>query len=169
MGALSSFVVVVPAYNEESTIIDALDSIVAASKETSVKLEQIIVCVNGCTDATESLVQAWKGGPLTVIRSKRGMVPAMNRLISYARKFYGKAALIKTDGDTTVSPKAFYYLFEQLRLHPELMVAGGHPMPITTGLSPLRRITARVTSIRSHYPLAEVAVKDAAIYLPMSP
>ena len=59
MGALSSFVVVVPAYNEESTIIDALDSIVAASKETSVKLEQIIVCVNGCTDATESLVQAW--------------------------------------------------------------------------------------------------------------
>lgn len=166
MGARSSFIVIMPVYNEESTILHALDSVWRAAQNTSSQLERIIVCLNGCTDNTETLVRGWKKGPLTIIHSERGMIPAMNTLITYARKRYPSAALIKTDGDTVVDRRAFHYLFSQLEKHPKLMLTGGHPVPLMGNLSVKRRLIAKITSVRSRYPLAEVARHDVRQYHP---
>jgi glycosyltransferase involved in cell wall biosynthesis len=165
MKTINSYVVAIPAYNEEATILQTLNSVYTASLNTTAKLDRIIVCVNGCTDKTEKLVRAWDKAPLDVIESKPGLVNAMNRLIRHARKHYANSAFIKVDGDANIDADAFKYIFAQLDKHPNLMVSGGHPYPvINQSLPAWRRFVSKVTSVRGRVPLAEVAVNDVTKY-----
>lgn len=162
------YIVIIPAYNEESTILDCLDYILAASLTTSCySLEKIIICINGCTDRTAELAKSWTGAPIEVIESQPGYINAMNRLFGYAKKHFPDHIMVKTDADGRVDLEAFSYLFEQLRLHPEIIVAGGHPAPLKSQHSnPYRRFISKALSVRSRTPEAEITIADTAKFHP---
>jgi len=161
-----SYVVIIPAYNEEATIISCLDHIYAASlKAESYILVKIVVCINGCSDKTEQLVSTWNKAPLDVIHSKSGYLPAMNQLFKVAAKKYSDSMLVKTDGDGEVDPESFNVLFNQLEKHKKLIVVGGHPVPKASNSSNLyRKLIARIVSVRSRTPEAEITYADTTSY-----
>jgi glycosyltransferase involved in cell wall biosynthesis len=164
---ISSYVVGIPAYNEASTILKTLDSVLEASRHTEATLRRIIICINGCTDSTEELVRGWDKAPLTIISSEHGLIHAMNAIIDYATRHYGDDTFIKSDGDSIVDPMALKYLFAQLDEHPELLIAGGHPTPVISNTLSLRqKFISKVTSVRGRNPYAEIAVKNVERYHP---
>lgn len=164
---LRSYTVIMPAYNEESSIKAALDSIYEADKHTPHTLTAIIVCVNGCTDATEEIVRNWDKLPVVVLRSTPGYLPAMNKLLAYARKNHGSSPMLKLDADSIVEPHCIQRLLSELDAHPQLKLAGGHPLPSPLSGHPLhQRLLGRILSLRSIYPLAERAVHDVGEYHP---
>ncbi len=164
----TNYIVIIPAYNEESTILDCLDHVVHASRATNgYSLEKIIVCINGCTDETKKLVKSWTGAPLDVIESPAGYVNAMNRLFRYAKKYHPDSIMIKTDADGKVDSSAFSQLFTQLELHSDLIVIGGHPTPLPSGSkNPYRRLMSNLLSVRSRTPEAEITVADTTKFHP---
>lgn len=164
----TKYIVIIPAYNEESTILDSLSHVLKASQQTKgYSLEKIIVCINGCTDRTAEIVHNWDGYPVEIIESKRGYVNAMNLLFRYAQKNYPDLMMIKTDADARVDPKAFSVLFEQLKMHPKIIVAGGHPTPIaSTSINPYRRLLSKVLSVRSRNPEAEITISNSTRFHP---
>jgi len=166
---LRSYTVIMPAYNEESSIKAALDSISEADKHTSYTLDAIIVCINGCTDATESIVRNWDTLPVVIIYSKPGYLSAMNKLLAYTRKHHGSSPMLKLDADSVVEPHCIQRLLSELDAHPELKLAGGHPLPSKLSNHPLhQRLLGRILSLRSIYPLAERAVHDVEEYHPFA-
>ena len=160
----TKYIVIIPAYNEESTILACLDHVLEASKNTpKYHLEKIIVCINGCTDKTKELVQSWKHGPIEVITSAPGYIKAMNRLMKHAKKYYPNRIMVKTDGDGMVNRDAFSVLFSQLEKHPKIIIAGGHPVPVeSTDQSLYRRYMSKVLSVRSRTPEAEITIMDTS-------
>lgn len=166
---IDRYIVIIPAYNEETTIKDALASIAFADKHTRASLEAVIVCLNGCTDRTKEMVDAWNGLPLVVIESPLGYLSAMNTLFRYARKHYPNIPMLKSDADSTLDAFAIDHLLSELEKHPSLILAGGHPLPhAPSGWSPYRKLKSRFLSIRPLYPLSEVAVNDVHAYHPFA-
>jgi glycosyltransferase involved in cell wall biosynthesis len=167
MKRVSSYIVAIPAYNEESSILATLESVLEASKHTSCTLRKIVICVNGCTDNTEQVVRNWKKGPVTVIKSKHGLINAMNRLNSYSRNYYPEDAFINVDADCLLDPHAIKYLIDQLNKHPDLALSGAHPYPVMcNNLSLYRRFVCKVLSVRGRVPMSEVAVREVKKYHP---
>lgn len=164
----TKYIVIIPAYNEESTIVDCLDHVLEASRRTpGFSLEKIIVCVNGCTDKTEELARNWNKGPIKVIESAPGYIKAVNRLMRYAKKHYPDKLMIKTDADGMVDPNAFSILFDQLAKHQNLIIVGGHPMPVkSSSKNPYRQLMSRILSVRSRTPEAEITTTDTAKFHP---
>lgn len=162
------YIVIIPAYNEESTILGCLDHVLAASLATPhYTLEKIIVCINGCTDRTAELAKSWTGAPIEVIESRPGYINAMNRLFRHAKKYFPDRIMVKTDADGQVDPEAFSYLFEQLERHPDIIVAGGHPAPLKSQHpNPYRRFMSKVLSVRSRTPEAEITVANTVKFHP---
>lgn len=162
MSTNPSYVVVIPAYNEQSSIIDCLDHIYKASMETdNYRLKKIIICINGCTDDTELLIRGWSRLPIAIIRSKPGYVNAINKLFSFTRTNYPNDILIKTDADSQIAPNSLKILFNQLELHEDLLVVGAHPVPLkSTRKNPYRRLLSSIMSVRSRNPEAEVTITD---------
>lgn len=162
-----SYIVIMPAYNEESSIEAALDSIYEADKQTHYTLTAVIVCVNGCTDATEAIARKWNKLPVTILHSAPGYLPAMNKLLAYARKHYGTTPMLKLDADSIVESHCIQRLLSELDKHPQLKLAGGHPLPSPLTGHPLhQRLLGRILSLRSIYPFAERAVHDVKQYHP---
>jgi len=164
----NSYIVIIPAYNEESTILDCLDHVLKASLSTEgYTLDKIVVCINGCSDDTEKLARSWTGAPIEVIRSRAGYINAMNRLFYYAKKHYPDRIMVKTDADGQVDSDAFSILFTQLEQHPDIIVAGGHPVPLKSkSKNPYRRMMSKLLSVRSRTPEAEVTITDTTQFHP---
>jgi glycosyltransferase involved in cell wall biosynthesis len=164
----TKYIVIIPSYNEQSTITGCLDSILDAATATQgYKLEKIIICVNGCSDQTKQLAQSWKRAPVEVIESAPGYINAMNHLLQYAKKIFPKHILVKTDADSRVDEQAFSILFNQLERHSEIIIVGGHPIPITSlNKNFYRKFMSRLLSVRSRTPEAEVTVKDTTKFHP---
>ena len=161
----NGFVVVMPAYNESSLITLALDSVKIAADNTNMALRSIIVCVNGCTDDTEELVRAWGKAPVTILSSRPGYQEALNTLIDYAIETYSECTMVKVDADAEVAPDAFRIMFGQLDIHPELVLVGGHPVPLSHKTrNVFRRIVAMILSVRGLYPMSEVSKYDVSDY-----
>jgi glycosyltransferase involved in cell wall biosynthesis len=160
------YVVVIPAYNEQSSIVHCLDSIYAASQTmTDHALKKIVVCINGCTDNTETLARNWNKANVSIIYSKPGYVHAINTLFSFAKQNYPELLMVKTDADGYIAKNSLKILFEQLETHSELTIAGGMPIPVqTAGSNPYRRLMSKVFSVRSRSPKAEIAVNDVSDY-----
>jgi glycosyltransferase involved in cell wall biosynthesis len=87
--------VVIPAYNEEKTIVQTLNSICQNATSYSV---EIIVVNNNSTDNTAKLVEAC--GITCVLETRQGITFARNCGLSYARGKY----IINADADT-IYPK----------------------------------------------------------------
>ncbi len=165
-----SYTVIIPAYNEESTIIACLDRIFDAAKAAvGYKLSEVVVCINGCTDNTETVVKQWSKLPVKIIHSEPGYIPAMNTLFEYTRKNHPDSLFIKTDADGQVDANSFTVLFDQLARHDELVIVGGHPIPLkTASKNPYRILLAKTLSIRSRSPQTEITVENTARYHPYS-
>jgi glycosyltransferase involved in cell wall biosynthesis len=166
---LREYVVIMPAYNEEHSIEQSLDAIAIADSKVQATLAKVIVCVNGCTDKTEDVVNSYTKLPLKVIHSSPGYLAAMNKLIRYVRKHYPDHTMVKTDADSTLGSEALSVMFGQLDRHPELVVVGGHPLPLSSkGVTLYQKLSGRMLSIRNRYPLSEMAVNDVAAFHPFA-
>lgn len=161
-----NYVVILPAYNEAESIGNCLDALLVATHNTPHTLERVVICINGCTDDTKTIVASYASKlPLTIITSPLGFVHAMNALFSYVHKHHPKAILVKTDADSIIAADAIQLMLNQFQLHPKLVVVGGHPLPrVSSGLNIKQRILARTFSLRALYPLSQVTIADTSNY-----
>lgn len=99
-GPLSSISVIIPAYNEEQTIVNCIRSVIHS--RYSKKLLQVIVVDDGSTDRTVALAATFKS--VTVIsRPHGGKAEALN----YALRNVARGELVMClDADSTLSPDA---------------------------------------------------------------
>src|SRR5208337_2301860 len=77
------------AYNEEANIGRTLEALVS-QRTAKVSLKEIVVVASGCTDRTESIVQAWarRDGRIRLITQPRreGKASAVNRFLPQVRE-----------------------------------------------------------------------------------
>ena len=77
------------AYNEEANISRTLEALVS-QRTAKVSLNEVVVVASGCTDRTESIVQAWarRDGRIRLITQPRreGKASAVNRFLPQARE-----------------------------------------------------------------------------------
>lgn len=164
----SEYVIIMPAYNEAQSIGHALDAVRIAANQTSHRLARVLICLNGCTDDTERVINRFsKTLPITILKSQQGYRTALNKLFHHAKRHYFSAKIVKLDADTVVQPDALSLLLNQLDMHPSLQIVGGHPLPrFSPTLRPVQRVFARTFSLRSLYPKAQIAVDDVQQYHP---
>lgn len=73
--------VVIPCRNAESTIRASIDSVLNQGFDDL----EIICVINGCTDATEEVIQSVDDRRVSIVRSSPGIVPALNAGIRESR------------------------------------------------------------------------------------
>ena len=127
--------IIVPAYNEEKTISDCLDSLLSQNYPSD-KYE-VIVVNDGSTDNTESIIRAFaKEYPHVILVSEenRGKGSAQNFGLKYAR---GNLVLI-TDADAVVPPDWISTMTQELRKAD--VALGGCYLYLTSTVSRLEKI-----------------------------
>jgi len=127
--------IIVPAYNEEKTISDCLDSLLSQNYPSD-KYE-VIVVNDGSTDNTESIVRVFaKEHPHVVLISKEngGKGSAQNFGLKYAR---GNLVLI-TDADAIVPSDWISTMIQEL--HKADVALGGCYLGLTAAASSLEKI-----------------------------
>lgn len=87
--------VVIPAYNEEATLLQTLSSLAA---NTTTRTMEIIVVNNNSTDRTAELATA--AGVRCILETKQGITPARNAGLAAARGKY----ILNADADTIYPP-----------------------------------------------------------------
>jgi glycosyltransferase involved in cell wall biosynthesis len=117
----NSIAVVIPAYNTELHICEALDSVAAQTRLP----EQIIVVDDGSSDGTAERVLTWRReypGELSLLQqSNRGVSAARNTGVRHA-----KAGLIAfLDADDLLLPHHLAWLELAFQRHPELLLCFG--------------------------------------------
>ena len=107
-----------PAYNEAATIGATLAEL---SRVPSSDVDEIIVCLNGCTDGTADIVAGFarREPRITVIESALGKNRAWNALIVAAHN----DRLVFTDADVRPSPQAIGALLAALARSPAAIAA----------------------------------------------
>jgi hypothetical protein len=110
--------VCLPAYNEASTIAATLAEL---SRIPSSDVDQIVVCLNGCTDGTADVVAdvARREPRIAVIESALGKNRAWNALVAATRNH----RLVFTDADVRPSPQAIAALLAALERSPVAIAA----------------------------------------------
>lgn len=110
--------VCLPAYNEASTIEATL---VALSRLAPSDVDEIVVCLNGCTDGTADIVAGFaRHEPrIFVIESALGKNRAWNALVAAARN----RRLVFTDADVRPAPQAIAALLAALERSPAAIAA----------------------------------------------
>ena len=157
------YYIIIPAYNEEQTIVPCLRSISGAVEYAKKKflLDSTYICVNGCTDKTEEKVKIAQGRfpklNIKILSSKKGMVRALCKIIETLPN--SSYPVVKIDADTIVEKKSFYILLlSELEKHPELKIVGGYPQAISyKGDSLYKRFLSNILDVRSRYPLSQIS------------
>jgi glycosyltransferase involved in cell wall biosynthesis len=106
--------VIVPAFNAQETIADAIDSVL----EQTVPVHEIIVSDDGSTDDTASIIKEY-GDAVVVLRAENaGLATARNRAAAIATGTH----LALLDADDVWMPERAYALARGLELRPDLSV-----------------------------------------------
>lgn len=168
---MNNFVIIIPAYNEENLIKSCIESLLAASLRCllTFNLKKILVCLNGCTDKTEQIVQyiASSNSCIEVLSVERGYINALNALLNRVREKYSDCPVIKIDADSEVEKDALFILLQELKKHPDVMIAGGLPLPRQrTKISRSKKLLAKIFSIRALFPMSEISVEDVERFHP---
>jgi glycosyltransferase involved in cell wall biosynthesis len=110
--------VCLPAYNEARTIAATLAEL---SRLPASDVDEIVVCLNGCTDGTADVVaeSARREPRIAVIASELGKNRAWNALVAAARNH----RLVFTDADVRPSPQAIAALLAALERAPVAIAA----------------------------------------------
>jgi glycosyltransferase involved in cell wall biosynthesis len=128
--AVAPITVAITAKNEAAAIGDCLRSITAAVRHAEERLSlrfRIVVVLDDCTDATESVARSFP--KVAVIHSSGGLVEAQRRVANLP------PFVIFSDADILVSESTITVLCETMLTTPDLQVA----YPRKTPLPPLRR------------------------------
>jgi len=169
-----TFVVVVPAYNEGYSIERCIKGVIEASElcREEFELKAVVVCVNGCTDNTETIVDNLCSRYPVV---KKNSLPvnnyraALEESFSYVGERYPDSMVVKLDADSVPRANSFAILLGELAHHPHLLIAGGHPVvTMPHGLPWWRRILAKVLAVRSFFPQGEVSALRVDEYHPLA-
>jgi glycosyltransferase involved in cell wall biosynthesis len=117
----------VPVRNEEKTIVQTLESILAQS----VLPQKIIVCVNGSSDKTYEKVSdmASAENKINLITSAPGKANAWNRIVSES----SENLVMFCDGDVVLNPEAAENMFNKFTENPKLAIVGGSNAYFTSG------------------------------------
>lgn len=116
------YAVVIPAYNEETTIY-------AVAQRTLKYLKQVIVIDDGSTDRTAQAIQDL---PVTVLRNDTncGKAASLWKGLQYAKQL-GMTAVVTLDGDGQHSPDDIPRLIKQAELTPHHIIIGARRRPWT--------------------------------------
>lgn len=128
------------AYNDETTIVAALESIFNQDLLTEIQSMELIVLPNGCTDKTEKLIDAYlksKSFPhnviTKVITAKTGN---RNRAINTGLKAAQGKLVFYMNGDCTISNGALDAAIKLFNNDEKVKVIGLHDVPLTDHLMP---------------------------------
>lgn len=118
----TQYAVVIPAYNEEATI-------VAVAREALQHLEQVIVVDDGSTDQTTQVLQDL---PVTILRNTTncGKAASLWKGLQYAKE-QGMTAVVSLDGDGQHSPADIPRLIDQTEFTPHRIIIGARRRPWT--------------------------------------
>jgi len=124
-----SVVVGIPVRNEEKTLYDCLLSIREAIKNSGEKNIKLVICINGCTDNSESIAKDFKAKFLDidceVIESEEGLIKALKKITElYKADVYGFL-----DADALVDKNSLKLLLAALKSNSELAVAYARTEP----------------------------------------
>lgn len=165
------FIIISPAYNEESVIWNYLSSIESAllfSEKDNYICKKIVICINGCTDNTEniikqhSLYRRWK---VKIIYSKLGNQYANISLYNYVREWYSNDYVLKPDSDVLINKDAISLLINELKENESLLVVGWHPIPnIDYSTWFFHKLKEKVFSVRANFYKSEVSKYDVSSY-----
>lgn len=122
MRKIETVVVGLPVKNEGKSLYNSLESIrnaIIASNEKDIKL---IICINGCTDASEDIAKRFKGDfsdiSCEIINSDEGLVNAQRGIV----ESYKADAYVFPDADSIIDEVSIKLLLQALRLNPTLVV-----------------------------------------------
>lgn len=129
-----------PAYNEVRTIEATLTELSRLGPE----VDEILVCLNGCTDGTERVVDAFRGREprLAVIESELGKNNAWNALVARARN----RRLVFTDADVRPAAGSISALLRALERSPRAAVAAAFEQPRGVPPPPLGTVLRLLTT-----------------------
>ncbi|WP_437710304.1 glycosyltransferase family 2 protein [Sorangium sp. So ce448] len=129
-----------PAYNEVRTIEATLTELSRLGPE----VDEILVCLNGCTDGTERVVEAFRGREprLAVIESELGKNNAWNALVARARN----RRLVFTDADVRPAEGSISALLRALERSPHAAVAAAFEQPRGAPPPPLGTVLRLLTT-----------------------
>ncbi len=129
------FIIISPAYNEENIIAEFLTSI-EKSLDYSLKhdliCKKIIICVNWCTDNTESIIREhrlFKEWKIQIIYSELWNQNANIALYSYVKQYYKEDYVLKLDSDVLININAISLLFREFNNNTNLLISWWHPIP----------------------------------------
>lgn len=113
------YTVGIPARNEAATIESCIKSIYAQSLPPS----EVVVCINGCTDATSQVVEQLqsKFSSLRIEQSETGKAAAWNKIVETCTTDF----LLFVDADVIVNTTAAEALWHTFTHSPDLVIAGG--------------------------------------------
>jgi glycosyltransferase involved in cell wall biosynthesis len=115
-GQQMKFSVIVPAYNEEKYIGECLESIRAAAGRISDPVE-IVVVVNRCTDATESIAKSY--GSIVVAENERNLSKIRNAGVAGS----SGGVIVTIDADSRMSDNLFVEI--KKRVESAACIGGG--------------------------------------------
>ncbi|HEU5403456.1 MAG TPA: glycosyltransferase [Terriglobales bacterium] len=133
MTTVPALSVMMPVYNGEAFLSEAIDSIV---NQTFADFEFIIVD-NGSTDKTPEILASYANRDSRIRvhhEEKRGVAHAINLAVSLAKGRY----IARMDADDISLPTRFQQQFDFLENHPEIGVLGGAMIMIGAEGQPLR-------------------------------
>ncbi|MFH0701023.1 MAG: glycosyltransferase family 2 protein [Candidatus Woesearchaeota archaeon] len=154
----------IAAYNERDNIIGCLDSL--AQQKMDLNLETI-VCLNGCTDETEKVVQDAKIQypklNVKIIHSRKGKAFAQNAIAKSIE--HRDVPLMFVDADVSLDKDCTRILFEEMHALEKLIVVGAWPVPYKPeGLNPREIFLYKILHMRAFHPEAEFSVNDVSEY-----
>jgi glycosyltransferase involved in cell wall biosynthesis len=116
--------VCIAAYNESRTIGRLLGQLAATTED---QVCEIIVCANGCTDNTESVVAEYsdRDSRIGLIFSPKGKPAAWNALMSTAKS----DLRLFLDADVGLAPDFFRFIHDALRRHPDAAIIAARDIP----------------------------------------
>lgn len=159
------YYIAIPAYNEAGNLSKFFPSLIRAVGEAKAnyELEQIYICVNGCTDNTLEIIQQYKNKfpklKIKILESEKGMNRALCRIMEAIPSI--KYPIVKTDADVRLDKNAILILLTELTNHKKLLIAGGHPKAEDyKGKNILRYLATNILDIRSRHPESQIASFD---------
>lgn len=114
--------VLVPAYNEEDTIGEALASLAAQTRPP----ERVIVVADNCTDATGDLARATGAEVFTTVANTAKKAGALNQALAGLLPTLGEDDVVLVmDADTTLAAGFIAAATRNLEADPDLIAVGG--------------------------------------------
>lgn len=114
--------VLVPAYNEEETLNEALASLAAQTRTP----DRVIVVADNCTDATADLARAAGAEVFTTVANSAKKAGALNQVLAgLLPRLDHSDALLMMDADTTLAPGFLAAATRSLEGDPDLVAVGG--------------------------------------------